>query len=218
MLTNKNNNDFKSRFLEVTVYKIYTCVLSKFYKKITISRGLPVSTSRTPRVRGLQFGKRCSRVYKTSYYFLPRVCDVHIPSLYSAVLPYLRPTHMAQYLIRWSVLPSNFFRSVILPDLSFCFCCCCCSVILSIFFYCSFSSFLCRFIFLRFFKELWQGLSFVDWAQAQLHVKLSEKSLYNDRNINHLETRPLFLTWNWNVTYRSLTVNENIYKFSFSKT
>jgi len=33
----------------VTVYKIYTFVLSKFYKKTIISRGLPVRVSRTPR-------------------------------------------------------------------------------------------------------------------------------------------------------------------------
>ena len=55
---NKNNNKFKSRFLEVTVYKHLHIFLSKFYKKTIISRGTPVRASRTPRGH---FGKRWCR-------------------------------------------------------------------------------------------------------------------------------------------------------------
>jgi len=39
VLINKNNNDFKSRYLEVTVYKQLHILFSKFYKKTIISRG-----------------------------------------------------------------------------------------------------------------------------------------------------------------------------------
>src|SRR6218665_1349580 len=37
VLIKKNNNDFKSRFLEVTVYKNLHILLSKFYKITVIS-------------------------------------------------------------------------------------------------------------------------------------------------------------------------------------
>jgi len=46
MLINKNNNDFKSRFLEVTVYNNLH-ILSPNYTRI--SHGPPASVSRTPR-------------------------------------------------------------------------------------------------------------------------------------------------------------------------
>jgi len=50
VLVTKNNNDFKSRFLEVTAAytEIYTCFLY-FLQETIVSRGPPVRASWTPR-------------------------------------------------------------------------------------------------------------------------------------------------------------------------
>ena len=60
---NKNSSDFKSWFLDVTVYKKLHMFLSKFYKKTIISRGPSVRADHgPPGVRWPQFGKLCVRL------------------------------------------------------------------------------------------------------------------------------------------------------------
>ena len=61
MLINKNNNDFKRIFLEVTAHtKIYIFFLSKFYKKTIIFPFL-LRTLCQSGVRGPQSGKWCNK-------------------------------------------------------------------------------------------------------------------------------------------------------------